>query len=121
MDMQSYELRQCGYTFFANVASLLGADFAPLLGPVVAYCLGSIDRPTSGFEGELEHSDSEDDGDEEAGDAFGSDAVRRTRRRRWRRALTSTARAGWRHRQHGPARRDNDGGARVCLRAHVVC
>lgn len=58
-----------GFMFFTNVASAFGDDFAPLLERIMPHVLAALVASTAAFGGELEHSDSDDDGDELAGDA----------------------------------------------------
>jgi hypothetical protein len=61
------ELTAASYSFFANMADALKADLAPLLDTIVGCMVSSLVKPTPGYDGHLEHSDSEDDEDDMAG------------------------------------------------------
>jgi hypothetical protein len=67
IDLDDPELTAATYTFFANMADALKDEMAPLLETIVGCMVSSLAKPTPGYDGHLEHSDSEDDEDDMAG------------------------------------------------------
>jgi importin-4 len=69
MELGDHELCAATHQFFGNMASLLKADYAPLLPRVIGYMITALAMETPKFEGDMAHSDSEDDGDDFDGGA----------------------------------------------------
>jgi hypothetical protein len=67
LDLDDPELTAATYTFFANMADALKDEMAPLLETIVGCMVTSLAKSTPGYDGHLEHSDSEDDEDDMAG------------------------------------------------------